>query len=115
MDWCVRDYEEANHPPEVVLTTRPDRSEIGMKVPLETMQQPDPGGDRLSYQWFYYPEAGTYRGKPIRFADQDQPRTEFIAPAVEKPEIIHLILAATDDGDPPLTRYRRVIVTVRPQ
>jgi hypothetical protein len=27
---------------------------------------------------------------------------------------IHIILQVTDDGDPPLTRYRRVVVDVKP-
>jgi hypothetical protein len=36
------------------------------------------------------------------------------APEVERPETVHLILRVTDKGDPPLSRYERVIVTVTP-
>lgn len=37
------------------------------------------------------------------------------APAkVTKPGTIHIILAVTDQGTPPLTRYQRVIITVNP-
>jgi hypothetical protein len=28
--------------------------------------------------------------------------------------VLHLIVAVTDTGSPPLTRYRRVVFTVRP-
>ena len=31
-----------------------------------------------------------------------------------RPETMHIILAVTDQGTPPLTRYQRVIVTVVP-
>jgi hypothetical protein len=37
-----------------------------------------------------------------------------IAPKVEKPETIHVIVKVTDKGTPPLSRYKRVIVTVTP-
>jgi hypothetical protein len=33
---------------------------------------------------------------------------------VKSPEATHVILAVTDSGTLPLTRYRRVIVTVEP-
>ncbi|WP_206757856.1 hypothetical protein [Sphingomonas sp. CFBP 13706] len=38
----------------------------------------------------------------------------FCTPAVTQPCEAHFVLAATVRGTPPLTRYRRVIVTVRP-
>jgi hypothetical protein len=34
---------------------------------------------------------------------------------VAKPETMHIVLAVTDPGTPPLTRYRRVIVAVVPR
>jgi hypothetical protein len=40
-------------------------------------------------------------------------RASFVAPDVDSAQAIHLILAVTDQGTPPLTRYRRVIVTVK--
>ncbi|MGH9535750.1 MAG: hypothetical protein ACRD2E_12935 [Terriglobales bacterium] len=33
---------------------------------------------------------------------------------MQKPETVHFILRVTDKGTPPLSRYRRVIVTVTP-
>jgi len=38
----------------------------------------------------------------------------FKAPVVTKPETAHFIVAVTDKGTPPLTRYKRVIVTILP-
>jgi hypothetical protein len=36
------------------------------------------------------------------------------APKVEKPETLHFILRVTDKGNPSLSRYKRIIVTVYP-
>jgi len=37
------------------------------------------------------------------------------APVVDSVQTVHFILKVTDKGTPPLTRYKRVIVTVIPQ
>jgi len=42
------------------------------------------------------------------------PTTRMIAPAVDKPETVHVILQLEDQGDPHLFAYRRAIVTVKP-
>jgi hypothetical protein len=45
----------------------------------------------------------------------DQPQATFVAPAkFGRAGTAHVILAVTDAGSPPLTRYERVIVTVEP-
>ena len=79
----------------------------------------DPDGNRLSYIWFYYPEAGTLSvatgrsGEPVAIENANSRDASFIVPKnFLKPGTMHIILAVTDDGTPALTRYRRVIVTV---
>lgn len=47
-----------------------------------------------------------------RLAHSDLPVT---APVVDSAVTIHFILKVTDKGAPPLTRYKRVIVTVVPK
>jgi hypothetical protein len=74
----------------------------------------DPDGDSMSYLWFQYKEAGSYPGvisfKPYAANLYNLPVT---APQVEKKGRIHFILVT--DNSPPLTRYKRVIVTVKPK
>jgi hypothetical protein len=41
-------------------------------------------------------------------------RTRITLPVVTTPTVLHLILEVGDAGTPPLTRYRRVIIDVRP-
>ncbi|MEJ2355724.1 MAG: hypothetical protein P8Y62_07490, partial [candidate division WOR-3 bacterium] len=75
----------------------------------------DPDGDNLSFLWFHYPEAGSYK-KLIKVDGAENAHGAWVrAPEVEKEEIIHIILKVTDKGEPPLSRYKRVIVTIVPK
>ena len=38
----------------------------------------------------------------------------FLAPPVETEATLHLLLILTDRGDPPLTRYRRLVLKITP-
>jgi hypothetical protein len=62
MDWCTKSYEEANHPPVPVLG-HPEEITVksGEGFGLEAFDSTDPDGDNLSFLWFNYPEAGTYK------------------------------------------------------
>jgi len=117
MDWCTKQYREANHPPIPALG-HPDQITVksGEAFVLDAGGTTDPDGDNLSYLWFQYPEAGSYK-QIIRFDPAENlyriPR--LTAPVVEKPETVHFILKVTDKGNPPLTRYKRVIVNILPQ
>ncbi len=116
IDWSVKTYEEANHPP-VAMLNHPNKitRESGEKVVLDAEGSKDPDGDELSYEWIYYREAGTYESfRPIVIEDKSMKQAHFIAPKVSQPETIHIILAVTDNGEPALTRYQRVIVSVLP-
>jgi hypothetical protein len=116
MDWCVKAYKDANHPPQPALPDGNQRTvRSGDTVFLSAAGSRDPDGNRLSYHWYWYPEAGTYAtNKAFQIRDADELRAWFIAPAVSAPETIHIILSVTDDGTPALTRYKRVIVSVIP-
>ena len=62
--------------------------------------------------WWQYMEPGTCKQRVS--LENIQGGIRFTAPNVEKPETIHLILEATDQGSPALTSYARVVVTVIP-
>ena len=123
MDWTVKPYAEANHPPVVKWAT-PDRqiAKLGDRVALSAAGSTDPDGDALSYRWFVYHEAGTFTtesarsGHPIQIENADQREATLLVPARRPMHLgdIHVILAVTDHGTPTLTRYERMIVTVAP-
>jgi hypothetical protein len=73
----------------------------------------DPDGDKLSYSWWQYREPGTYKGE-VSIRDADRTVASVQIPSDAKGgDTIHLIAEVTDAGKPALTRYARVIVTVR--
>lgn len=116
MNWTIKSYEEANHPP-VPLLAHPNilKAKSGEKVVLNAKVSSDPDGDALSYEWISYREAGSYAYKTlVEIENKNQSEAYFTAPPVTKPETVHIILALTDKGTPALTRYQRVIVNVFP-
>lgn len=115
MDWCTKTYSEANHPPVVVLS---GSNEITVKsgewFGFDAGGSTDPDGDHLSFLWFSYPEAGSYK-KPIITEAEIAHKWFAVAPQVEKKETAHIILKVTDNGVPALSRYKRIIVTILPK
>ena len=118
MEWCVKPYNEANHPP-VAKVNGPEEFTVksGDIFKLDAEGSSDPDGDALSYLWFQYPEAGTFKGNfGFGMLAENLYNVHTIkAPVVDKPETLHFILKVTDKGNPPLSRYKRVIVTVVPE
>jgi hypothetical protein len=116
MDWCTKSYQNVNHPPVPVLG-HPEQITVksGEGFDLDASGSYDPDGDNLSYLWFNYPEAGTYK-KLIKIDSAENARGVYvIAPKVEKNETAHFILRVTDKGTPRLSRYKRVIVEIQPK
>lgn len=115
MDWCVKPYKDANHPPvpafagNTRLRVRP-----GSMVKLSAAGSSDPDGDKLSYKWLFYPEPSSYNGSLV-IKNTSKRDASFIAPVVESVKTIHIIVTVTDDGAPRLSRYKRIIVTVDPK
>jgi hypothetical protein len=116
MDWCIKSYKEANHPPVPVLgNPKVITIKSGEGFGLEAFASTDPDGDHLSFLWFNYPEAGTYK-KEIKIGGAENAHGAYvIAPEVDKEETVHFILRVTDKGEPQLSRYKRVIVKIIPK
>lgn len=114
MEWSTKSYREANHPPVPILDS-PDAFTVrsGEHFVLEA-HATDPDGDSVGFYWIQYAEAGSYK-KPVPFLyAENLARVDVVAPKVDKAETVHFILRVTDKGSPPLSRYKRVIVTVTP-
>ena len=114
-DWCVKSYEEANHPPVVVLAHAADLvAGRGAMVKLSARGTSDPDGDVLTYRWWQYREAGSYDGA-VEIQDARRQDASFRMPSdLDEGDTIHIICEVTDDGTPPLTRYQRVIILCKP-
>lgn len=142
MAWTVEEPAAANHNPVVVVNGDTGRQPLlvkaraGVPMTLDAAGTRDPDGDALRYEWFHYPEAGTgIPGQPVRRRTArpvaaagtpagDEPRQPppmvelagattprvTVTPAI--PGTAHVILQVQDAGEPALTSYRRVILTI---
>ena len=110
--WTQKDYKDANHAPtDITVQEGLDiKVKPGQQVSLHVTAK-DPDGNVLSYKWYQYEEAGTYRAA-VRVSSQGQLGTLQIPANAVKGETIHVICEVTDNGQPPITRYARVILTV---
>jgi hypothetical protein len=113
-EWQFADYAHANHPPVVFIAK--DQQNIsaapGQQVNLSGTAA-DPDGNQLSIEWWQYLEAGTYP-KNVKIQNPNSLNAGLVMPAdAVSGQTIHVILQATDDGQPPLTRYQRVIISCK--
>ncbi len=137
MDWTVKDFAHANHAPEIAIAGQVGgiaplqlTAKVGEPLTLDAAASRDPDGNRLTYHWFLYPEAGsapTAMLSDVEIAGAHFARATITPTAVCRKFWIdgivpckgngtaHVILAVTDNGKPALTSYRRIIVTVEPK
>lgn len=120
IDWCATaDFKRANHPPAAVLNGDTTRTILelearsGSTVTLSATGSKDPDGNAIKPTWFVYPEAGSFKGV-VKLSSTEGEHTSFVAPKVNQPETIHLILQVVDDGSPNLFAFRRAVVKVAP-
>jgi len=111
--WCVKEYSEVNHAPVVRLKCPADMTvKPGDIIKLKGTAI-DHDGDLLSYSWWQYAEAGTC-DESVIIENAEKKSVSLVIPADAKPgKTIHIVLEVTDDGIPNLTRYKRVIITVK--
>jgi Cellulose-binding Sde182, nucleoside hydrolase-like domain/Cellulose-binding protein Sde0182, C-terminal domain len=119
MDWCVQSYANANHNPVAHLNGDGSTNVLetmvasGQMVQLSANGSSDPDGDDLSYHWWQYQEAGSYEGT-VSVSGSHSKNASFTAASVDSSRTVHIILEVTDNGNPNLTSYRRLVVTVNP-
>ncbi len=114
LKWAITPkFSDANHPPKVRVkgslnvSARPS-STVNLRGEVS-----DPDRNAVTVKWWQHNDAGTYPGD-ITFSAPTVLKTTFRVPADAKHgQTINVVLEATDDGTPHLTRYQRVIVTVQ--
>lgn len=117
--WCNQPYSNANHNPMVVIDGNSGRDFIfrtakpGGILTFDASMSTDPDMDSLIFNWYIYPEAGTYTGE-VSILNSSAAIAELRIPDNSAGSEIHLILEVTDDRPDPyrLFSYRRIIVNV---
>ena len=112
-DWCVKRFEDANHPPEVVLSHPENLSaQPGQNLLLGAEATHDPDGGELEFTWWRHQEASTY-SKAVQIETPRNPRCTVLLPNDASPgDTIHVICTVRDNGIPTLTRYARIVITI---
>ena len=117
LDWCVRPFAQANHPPRVLLNGSSSHEILrlsarpGAELKLDGAATSDPDGNQLRFNCFAYPEAGTYRDS-VSISGSNTAVARLRVPDDAGGKTLHVLVAVTDDGTPALTRYRRVVIEV---
>ncbi len=135
IDWTTKPFAAANHQPIAVINSSSGTAPIiltahpGSSIDLDASSSRDPDrGQRLSFRWYVYREAGTSLVPPadVTIASANLPRAKIsvarscmpAVPGMTAPcgaRASHVILEVTDDGTPSLTSYRRIIVNIAPE
>jgi len=113
MKWSVAPkYADANHEPIVKI----EGPQHIMASPGETIRLnvkiSDPDNDKLSIKWWQF-KVGSFPGDVVIVnANAEQCRVT-LPQGAKAGQTAHLIVEVTDSGTPAMTRYQRVLVTVR--
>jgi hypothetical protein len=133
MDWTIKGFAEANHNPLVIVNGKEGAAPIsvdatvGQSIALDASLSRDPDGNKLSFHWFHYAEAGFTPGTnmaAVAISQAGAAKTTVSATSACRPSwapgnrpcptgVAHIVLAVADNGSPSLTSYRRVILNVR--
>jgi hypothetical protein len=114
LDWSVRPYAEANHPPVVQIRSERERVVApGEEVVLDAGDSTDPDDDDLRFEWSLYPVSGEGEGlREVVIEGRTSSVARLKVPPGSSGRTIPVLLTVRDDGSPALTRYGRVLVTV---
>jgi len=118
MDYCVKEFNEANHRPVAVLNSDSSDTIVrmqavpGQELAMNSSGSYDPDGDNIAVKWWIYREAGTY-DNDVTVTQSREAATNLTIPNDALDKEIHLILELQDDNDIiPLYAYRRVVIDV---
>lgn len=115
MDWCVKEFNECNHAPVVMVNGSGDKKplvvkvEKGKTITLDASESFDPDNDQLRFEWLFYPE--------IENPDENvklqniETNTIIRISSTGFPGMISLVLKVSDSGTPSLAGYKRVLIT----
>jgi hypothetical protein len=119
-DWCVREYEQANHAPVAMFNGSTNaigppilniEANPGQTISLDATGSTDPDGHNLSYKWWTYEYGGSY-GEVVSVNNPNSHLASITIPSDAGGKTIQIIIEVTDDGDPPLKGYRRAMINV---
>ncbi len=111
-DWCVKEFNGANHAPIVSVDGEWTRQVKPGEIVNLAATAMDPDGDELKVRWWRYDEADSAKAAVTINKSDSLTEASFVAPN-EPGKQVHIILEVTDGGTPPLVRYQRVVCNIQ--
>ncbi len=112
LDWCVKEFKDANHAPVAKLTGNLNRDvKAGEMVKLEATAT-DPDGNKLTCKWWPYADVDSATTTVTIAKSDSLAKASFVVPN-EPGKQVHIILEVTDHGTPSLVGYQRVIGNIK--
>ncbi len=110
-DWCVNDFKNANHAPKISVPKNKLIVTAGQTINLKATAT-DTDKNKVTISFWQYNEAGTSPEKAVIHATGNN--TQIQIPSTAKSgDTIHIIVEGKDNGTPSLTRYQRVVLTIK--
>lgn len=121
MDWA--EHGSGNRNPIVIVKGSKGSGSINIEtspnsvVSLDASKSNDPDDNNLKYKWWIQPEAGYLSEGVTKMSfvinNDKSAIAKLVVPESASQNIIHIVCEVSDDGEPSLTSYRRVIVKVK--
>jgi hypothetical protein len=110
-DWCIKNYKEANHAPKITVAKNKLFVKAGQTININATAT-DPDKNKVGISFWQYNEAGTSPEKVVIHTTGNNAQIQ-IPSTAKSGDTIHIIVEGKDDGTPALTRYQRVVLTIK--
>jgi hypothetical protein len=105
-------YTDANHQPVAKVAGGTLRTvSVGETINLDASATTDPDGDDMAFNWWQYSDADSVEASVSIDNHTSSNGASFIVPD-EPGRQVHIILEVTDDGNPPLKGYQRIVFNI---
>ncbi len=117
LNWCIKSYRNANHNPVAIVDGDSTENYIEQSVEggefytFDASASFDPDSNRLQFNWYLYNEPSDFSGC-VSLDGYDRSKVSIFIPPISLGKTLHLILEVTDNGDPYLTSFRRILLHV---
>lgn len=116
LNWSVNAGNKVNHCPIIKVNLYSNKQIIefnassNTRINIDASDTFDPEGDILVFSWWFYTDASDYKKEINIKLTRNKKKISFLIPSDAEGKTLHLILEVTDNGTPPLTSFKRIVI-----